>query len=365
MDYRDAETTSRLDGVLATYYDCSSFVWYCLKNGGFDVVGANGGNSWPFTTENMVGVLTRLGFIELPIESEWIAGDIVMYHVSNEEGHTEMVWGANHVCMGAHGRNIRGGGTVPLANQVSIGTKYADYAPTDSHFKRLFRYGNGVLPNYEWVYRRTNQYLTQSEMTNNAHCVAGYFLAKGWTANAIAGMLGNMQRECTLNPAFLEEYLPFPFDGLGTGLVQWTPAEDRYHDPNPLRLVFNALGYNYDNDWVDGNKQCDALYAEYQEYAGEQHRGIEKQWYENFPSVPSQFSMKWTDYIHSYEDVGYLATVFVYCYERAGVVALEERVANARRWYEVIKNDSPYLPPQVSTDKKHGMPVWMMIRRYR
>lgn len=47
-----------------TYYDCSSFVWYALIAGGFDMVGEWG--TWPFTTGTMGSVLKKMGFTKYP-----------------------------------------------------------------------------------------------------------------------------------------------------------------------------------------------------------------------------------------------------------------------------------------------------------
>lgn len=65
QDYRNAQT---VNGV--TYYDCSSFIWYALKNGGFDVETAHG-SSYPFTTSDMRACLLKLGFEKLSVESSW------------------------------------------------------------------------------------------------------------------------------------------------------------------------------------------------------------------------------------------------------------------------------------------------------
>ena len=46
----------------------------------------------------------------------------------------------------------------------------------------------------------SNAYLSQPQMTDNAQYIADYLYARGWTQNAIAGILGNMQRESTMNP---------------------------------------------------------------------------------------------------------------------------------------------------------------------
>jgi hypothetical protein len=65
-----------------------------------------------------------------------------------------------------------------------------------------------------------NFWLTQEEMQNNAVLLWSYFKAQGWTLNAVAAMLGNMQSESTINPGIWEGLDPFVG---GYGLVQWTP----------------------------------------------------------------------------------------------------------------------------------------------
>ena len=72
--YRDQQT---VDGI--TYYDCSSFIWYALRAGGFVGIG----NS-PFVTDNMRGILVNAGFTEYDSQSvAWEPGDIVW-----RKGHT-------------------------------------------------------------------------------------------------------------------------------------------------------------------------------------------------------------------------------------------------------------------------------------
>lgn len=68
-----------------------------------------------------------------------------------------------------------------------------------------------------------NRYLTLSEMTVNAQYILGYFTSRGWTKNAVCGMLGNMQTESTINPGIWESLNEGNMSG-GYGLVQWTPA---------------------------------------------------------------------------------------------------------------------------------------------
>ena len=71
--YRNQQT---VDGI--TYYDCSSFIWYALKAGGYPVVEQYG--SWPFTTYTMGRALESLGFTHYDSSLvPWLPGDIVVF----------------------------------------------------------------------------------------------------------------------------------------------------------------------------------------------------------------------------------------------------------------------------------------------
>lgn len=68
-----------------------------------------------------------------------------------------------------------------------------------------------------------NRYLEQNEMLNNAQLIGNYLIGKGWSKNAICGVLGNMQYESTMNPTLWESF-QVGDTSVGFGLVQWTPA---------------------------------------------------------------------------------------------------------------------------------------------
>ena len=67
--------------------------------------------------------------------------------------------------------------------------------------------------------------LTEEESRKNWLAFWQYFKAKGWTANAVSGILGNSYYESTVNPNRWEGDIPFaqPVASRGYGLVQWTP----------------------------------------------------------------------------------------------------------------------------------------------
>ena len=325
--YRNQQT---VNGI--TYYDCSSFINYALLAGGWVTPGyAPSSNS--FITYTMEGVLQGLGFTQVDPTGLILPGDIGV-----SDTHTEMCYKqgtGSAVFMGAHTDSA------PLANQVSIGSSggNVDYQRT---FPRLWRYGGGASGEvgYTWITGGNSEYFEDygDKQKNNAACIFSYFYFKGWTINAIAG---NIMQESKFNPALIE------IGGTGHGLVQWTP-------PSNLYDVLDVLFGSHD-DWEDGTKQCDVLYAEYQESTGEEHRGIEPQWY------PSSYSsMDWKTWAHSTIDPGELALIFQANYERPAAIH-HERAEFARNWYKYLSTVDPKFPGQNTRDPVKKMPVWMKI----
>lgn len=166
QQYREQQTVG---GV--TYYDCSSFIAYALRNAGFDV------SKPSFTTHVMETVLTKLGFTKYnsadlvwkPFDILWVSGHTEMCY----QGDTEKGKG---VTMGAHTNGI------PLADQVSINNS----ASTSSGFPVLYRYGDGGATGV------------------------------GASIYVISALCGNAWRESNINPALNER------GGGGFGLFQWT-----------------------------------------------------------------------------------------------------------------------------------------------
>ena len=330
QSYRNQQT---VNGV--TYYDCSSFINYALLAGGFATPGYAPNNN-AFTTYTMADVLLSLGFTEVSASGEYKAGDIGL----NAE-HTEMCYSGGNgdgVFMGAHTNNA------PLANQVSIGSSGGNPNYRRS-FARLFRYGGGASGEigYTWITGGNSEYFEDygDKQKNNVACIYSYFYFKGWSLQAIAGLCGNVMQESKFNPALIE------IGGTGHGLVQWTPPSNLY---DVLDVLFGSHA-----DWEDGNKQCDVLYAEYQESVGEQHRGIEPQWY------PSSYSsMDWKTWATSTSDPGQLALIFQANYERPASIH-QERAEYARKWFDILKTIDPKQPGHNTRGAKKGMPIWMKI----
>lgn len=174
-----------------------------------------------------------------------------------------------------------------------------------------------------------NRVLTESEMEHNAIEVWNSFKVWDWTLNAVAGMLGNMQAESTINPGRWENGVPY---GGGYGLVQWTPYTN-YSD---------WAGEGWENN---GTKQVSRIIYEWE--------GNYQQWI-----ATGRYPLSFKEFSASTLTPEYLASAFLYNYERPGDPGATEayRQAWARKWYKYLGGVTP------TPARSKGMPVWMMCR---
>ena len=170
-------------------------------------------------------------------------------------------------------------------------------------------YSNGYEARDDW---------TQQMREHNVDIIASHFGAKGWTINAIAGMLGNMQAESYLNPAQWQHGYPVeadPPDNDGYGLVQWTP--------------WTKYSTWAGQDWRT-NYDKELLRIDYEYEQGEGFQWITK------PAYPLSFPQ----FVTSEQTPEYLAKVFFANYER-GTGSTTPRETNARNWYNYLLNNPP------------------------
>lgn len=115
--------------------------------------------------------------------------------------------------------------------------------------KRSGKYGT-----YYGSYFNESVTLTTSELNTNAKYIYLYLSAEGWSLNAIAGILGNMQHESALNPGRWQSNDVNNLSG-GYGLTQWTPAskyinwcsENGYSDPSEMDNNLKRIIYELEN----------------------------------------------------------------------------------------------------------------------
>lgn len=186
----------------------------------------------------------------------------------------------------------------------------------------------------------SNEYLSEAEKQINATYIASYMLGCGWTLNAVCGMLGNIDRESTVNPGLWESFESGNMSG-GFGLVQWTPASTFIN-----WCTSNGLNY------LDIDSQLKRILYELD-------NGLQ---YYATDSYPESF----TEFSKSTKTPEYLASAFLHNYERAGVTVEEERRQNARKWYNFLNgNVTPDVPSNPSYIKGHKMSFLMMYQAIR
>jgi surface antigen len=164
--------------------------------------------------------------------------------------------------------------------------------------------------------------LNRSEMEANAKYIWNYLGSKGWSLNAVAGMLGNMQYESTINPG---RHQVGSGDSGGYGLVQWTPKSK----------IINWLSNNgYADDDMDG--QLERILWE-----KENHEQYAKNKYKyTFETFTTSLDNPYT-----------LACAFAFDYERSWVTLYgseeaketlrKERGTAAEEWYRFLAPFSP------------------------
>ena len=157
----------------------------------------------------------------------------------------------------------------------------------------------------------------------NARYIHKFFSGRGWSLNAICGMLGNMTRESTLNPGCWQSHKVGK--GPAYGLVQWDPY---------TKYTQWAASNEYP-DYSEMDAQLMRITVELEVSYGSWQPGI-SQWQKKSP-----YNMSFDDYIHSEEDVAYLTKAFLKCYEKAGVEELDDRVRMAEFWYKYLFNVTP------------------------
>lgn len=167
-----------------------------------------------------------------------------------------------------------------------------------------------------------NNYLNSADRLNNATIIHTVLTSLGWSVNAICAILGNMDKESTINPNIYEGLVAD--NSRGYGLVQWTPA---------TKLIdwCNSVG----KDYTDGYAQLDRI---------EWERKNSQQWGRNgyaddygFPNNPP---ITFQEFAVSNLDVNTLTNYFVLYYERPAQQyyesSLQGRKDVANYYYELF-----------------------------
>jgi murein DD-endopeptidase MepM/ murein hydrolase activator NlpD len=174
------------------------------------------------------------------------------------------------------------------------------------------------------------------EMTVNAEYILSYLLAKGWTKNAVAGMLGNMQTESTINPGIWQN-LDAGNMSMGFGLVQWTPASKYIEWANANSLPYEEMDSNLKR-------------IEY-----EIENGL--QWIST-----TDYPLSFAEFKISSESPEYLGQAFLRNYERPADQTQPNRSTQARYWFDNLSgtdtgNDICFIFPTDTQNVTSGFRV--------
>lgn len=162
-------------------------------------------------------------------------------------------------------------------------------------------------------YVSKNKPLSSEETLINAKYIKDYLSKKGWTLQAICGLMGNMQAESRINPGAWQGYKENL--KLGYGLVQWTPATKYF-------------------EWADAAKlERSNIKSQLDRILFELAQGL--QFYSS-----SAYKMTFKEYVKSTETPEKLAYVFLNNYERPGDRNQPHRQTYARAWYSYFSEQA-------------------------
>ncbi len=181
--------------------------------------------------------------------------------------------------------------------------------------------------------------LNMEQMKINATYIWLSLREKGWSMNAVAGMLGNMQSESSINPGRWESNIvggdPTAH---GYGLVQWTPytkytdwiVNQGYNDPSEMDANLFRINYEVDNEiqWIPTTQ---------------------------YPFTFNQFKIS---QLSPYE----LAMMFIVNYERPADPDQPARGTQAEFWFEFLGG---VVPPTPTVKKKNNFPWVIMTNKLR
>lgn len=293
-------------------YDCASLVQDAWRQAGVNIM-ASGTAS--FHTHCLkVGFIDVSDKVNLKTGEGTRKGDIWI----NPRDHVAMVIDNEKNFAEAHyNENFESNGGQP-GDQTGYELSITPWHDNDPYWKLVMRWPTLTADKSTVI--SSNAFLSFDEMQANAIYIAAYFIDKGWTLNAIAGMLGNIQHESTMNPGIWENLDEGNTDR-GFGLTQWTPATKLIDWANSRGL-----------DYRDIDTQLERIYFEYTN--GEQF----------YPS--SSYSETFAEFASSSLDPYYLACVFAWNYERSWTVlygteaekeALRQKRGNsAIEWFNLL-----------------------------
>ncbi len=177
--------------------------------------------------------------------------------------------------------------------------------------------------------------LTAEQQEANALYIYQQLTERGWSKQAIAGLLGNIQQESHLNPGVWQVQNN---TRLGYGLVQWDDGADFLNwqegvvKNRPISIAeVNQLAVDDPTTLID-------MQLEYLIWSSNTDtHNLARRWFPTF-GYGSPYKITYESYINSTADVAELTLVFHASYERSSdnITRLYNRIAYAEKWYQFL-----------------------------
>ena len=314
-------------------FDCASFVQHAWRAAGINI---DAGGTASFHTHAFeVGFIDVTSQINLKTGEGTKKGDIWI----NPNDHIAMVIDNNRNFAEALSNELGGSTGGEAGDQTGREILIQPWHDNSPYWSIVIRWPEIGLD--KSTVTTSNSYLTESQMRNNALYVAAYLLNNGWTLQAIAGILGNMEHESTINSGIWQNLDEGNLSG-GLGLTQWTPAS---------KLINWATENGYES-FIDIDCQLNRILWEVAN--GEQYFGSTA-----YPS-PSTFKAFTIGTNSPYE----MACIFAWNYERSWVVLYgteeekfnlrEQRGGSAEKWFTYLSGFD-FSGGSGASSKKRGL----------
>ena len=324
-------------------YDCSSFVAAALIAGGFNI-------SPTSYTGNLAQQLLAAGFASVPISAVRKPGDIFLVHHTSGDmrQHVLMCVDAANVVEATTNEN---GTTTGGQTGDQTGTEIYVHPYVGGSWDYHFTYGATPVT-ATWHCKATGPYNKESVEAFENACMVYFFLYdRGWTLNAVAGLLGNIGYEGAYNPwrwesdnvlASTDTAAMQDTTQHGYGLVQFTPSAKYALDA--AAQAYSGFGVNF-SDVTGSINDGDAQLQYIDEQPG----------YQSTPAFP----MTYAQYKGSNDPPETCAEIWLYNYERPGnpAATVDGRKREARYWYDALQGIAP-IPKT-----RRRMPIMFYLKR--
>lgn len=197
--------------------------------------------------------------------------------------------------------------------------------------------------------------LTQEEMEHNARIVIDIYRNAGFNDKTIAGILGNMQAESSINPQREE------VDGSGYGLVQWTPQSVLIDHARNIGLT----------DYTNGDTQLSVIVTEILGNPSSNNEWYTTQGFINnyldSGATQDMIGISGANFVQNTMNwsADKLAIMFMVGYERPTTNPTknhyDKRKQNALNWLEFMGSTPP--TPTVTKRKNNIIPIILLGRK--